>query len=149
MRVLDLGCGLATDIAYLLERGFTVVGIDQSEAALRQARAMYPKLKLVAGDVRALPFEPASFDYLLDRGCFHYLPASDRPKYAREARRVLHPGGEFLLRACLQAQGLRNDITAQTIEDVFADWRLLMLEQRSIASDTRTMEALVARLETG
>jgi len=43
---------------------------------------------------------------------------------------VLHPGGEFLLRACLHAQGLRNDITAQTIEDVFADWRLLMIERR-------------------
>jgi len=61
---------------------------------------------------------------------------------------VLHPGGEFLLRACLHAQGLRNDITAQTIENVFADWRLLMLERRSIPSDTRTIEALVVRLAT-
>jgi SAM-dependent methyltransferase len=147
MRVLDLGCGLATDIAYLVERGFTAVGIDQSEAALRQARVLYPRLELVAGDVRHLPFEAASFDVLLDRGCFHYLPAADRPIYAREAARVLRPEGELLLRACLRAQGVRNDITAQTIQDVFADWRVLMLESRSIPSDTRTLEALVARVQ--
>jgi SAM-dependent methyltransferase len=147
MRVLDLGCGLATDIEYLVERGFTAVGIDQSEAAVRQARAMHPRLQLVDGDVRSLPFEPASFDYLLDRGCFHYLPAVDRVTYAREAARVLRPGGELLLRACLRAQGVRNDITAQTIHEVFADWRVLMLEQRPIPSDTRTMEALVVRLQ--
>jgi len=146
MRVLDLGCGLATDIAYLAGRGFTPVGIDQSEAALRRARAIYPTLELLAGDVRRLPFEPASFDCLLDRGCFHYLPAVDRPSYAREAARVLHPGGELLLRACLQAHGVRNDITARTIHDVFTDWRVLMLESRSIPSDTRAMEALVVRL---
>jgi ubiquinone/menaquinone biosynthesis C-methylase UbiE len=147
MRVLDLGCGLATDLAYLLKRGFTVVGVDQSEAALGQARAMHPRLELVAGDVRRLPFGPASFDYLLDRGCFHYLPSVDRPVYARETARVLQKGGELLLRACLQAQGIRNDITSQIIRVVFADWRVLMLEQRSIPSDTRTMEALVVRLQ--
>ena len=146
MRVLDLGCGLATDPAYLLERGFWVVGIDQSEAALRRARALHPQLELIEGDVRALPFEPASFDYLLDRGCFHYLPSADRPAYAREVARVLRPGGELLLRACLYAQGVRNDLTAQTIHEVFADWRVLTLETRSIPSDTRTMEAFVARL---
>ena len=93
MRVVDLGCGLATDIAYLLERGFTVVGVDQSEAALRQARALYPKLELVGGDVRALPFEPASFDYLLDPGCCTreanscYAPACTRMASAMTSRR--------------------------------------------------------------
>ena len=147
MRVLDLGCGKATDIGYLAERGFTTVGIDQSEAALRQARVLFPTLELVVGDVRSLPFEPASFDYVLDRGCFHYLPAGDRPRYAREAARVLRSGGELLLRACLRAGSVRNDITAQTVHEVFAGWRVQMLEQRSIPSDTRTMEALVVRLQ--
>jgi ubiquinone/menaquinone biosynthesis C-methylase UbiE len=124
-----------------------VAGIDKSEAALRQARAMYPKLELVAGDVRALPFGPTSFDYLLDRGCFHYLAPVDRLTYAREAARVLRAGGELLLRACLQVQGVRNDITPETIHQVFADWRTLMLGPRSIPSDTRTMQALIVRLQ--
>jgi SAM-dependent methyltransferase len=147
MCVLDLGCGLATDVAYLVGRGFTATGVDHSEAALRQARARHPGLELVAGDVRNLPFDTASFDVLLDRGCFHYLPPADRPIYARGAARVLREGGELMLRACLHAQAVRNDITERTIEEVFADWRLLMLEQRSIPSDTRMMEALVVRLQ--
>jgi len=149
MRVLDLGCGLATESAYLRERGFTVVGIDQSEAALHQARMLHPEIEVIAGDVRDLPFEPASFDYLLDRGCFHYLASVDRPAYAREAAHVLRSGGELLLRACLHAHGIRNDITQDSIRELFADWRVLMLEQRSIPSDTRTMEALVVRLAKG
>jgi ubiquinone/menaquinone biosynthesis C-methylase UbiE len=149
MRVLDLGCGLATDLAYLATRGFTAVGIDQSEAALSQARTVHRDIELIAGDVRDLPFEPASFDYLLDRGCFHYLPSAARPIYAREAARVLRRGGELLLRACLQAQGIRNDITQDSIREVFADWRVVMLEARLIPSDTRTMEALVVRLAKG
>ncbi len=39
MRVLDLGCGLATDIAYLAEMGFRVAGVDLSAEAIRQVKA--------------------------------------------------------------------------------------------------------------
>lgn len=146
MRVLDLGCGLASDIAFLHDEGFVTAGVDLSDVALRRARALHPQVTVVSADVRQLPFASASFDYLLDRGCFHYLPADDRLAYVTEAARVLRPGGELLLRACLHAQGVRNDITERTIEDAFAGWRIELLESRWIPSDTREMEALVVRL---
>jgi SAM-dependent methyltransferase len=68
-------------------------------------------VQFVQADVRQLPFPQDSFDVVLDRGCFHYLQAADRPGYATEVERVLRPDGRFLLRACLYAQGIRNDLT--------------------------------------
>jgi ubiquinone/menaquinone biosynthesis C-methylase UbiE len=146
MRVLDLGCGLATDIAYLASIGLTVAGVDLSPEAIRQARERHRELELLEADVRRLPFEPDSFDYLMDRGCFHYLNPTDRPVYAAEAWRVVRPGGELLLRACLNVQGVRNDINSATIAETFASWQLLQLETRQLPTDTRTLDAIYARL---
>ena len=145
-RVLDLGCGLATDIAYLASLGFDVTGVDLSTEAIRQARLRHPGITAVVADVRRLPFPNDSFDYLLDRGCFHYLAPDDRGAYAAEAWRLLRPGGGLLLRACLRAEGERNDITPSTISEVFAAWQMEEIALRAIPTDTRTLDALCARL---
>jgi hypothetical protein len=60
---------------------------------------------------------------------------------------VLRPGGRFLLRACLYAQGIRNDLTEPLVRQVFTGWQIVSLEQAQIPSDTRQMTALVTRLE--
>jgi hypothetical protein len=60
---------------------------------------------------------------------------------------VLRPGGRFLLRACLYAQGIRNDLTEPLLRRVFSGWRIVSLQQATIPSDTRQMMALVMRLE--
>jgi ubiquinone/menaquinone biosynthesis C-methylase UbiE len=123
------------------------VGVDRSIAALQRARRLHPAVEFVQADVLWLPFPQAAFDVVLDRGCFHYLQAADRPRYAAEVKRVLHPGGRFLLRACLYAQGIRNDLTEPLVRDIFTGWHIVSLEQAQIPSDTRQMIALVARLE--
>jgi SAM-dependent methyltransferase len=146
-RAIDLGCGLATEAAHLAGRGFTAVGVDLSAAALRRAVHAHPGLWLVRADALRLPFRDARFDVALDRGTFHYLPAADRRRYAAEVARVLRPGGRFLLRACMRAAGVRNDLTAEVVCQVFAGWRVARVEQTLIPSDTRQMPALVARLE--
>ena len=146
-RVLDLGCGLGVELGILAGLGFEATGIDQSEIAIERARASHRAARFLVGDVRELPFELETFDVLLDRGCLHYLTAPDRTRYEREAWRVLRPGGRFLLRACLTSGGVRNDLPADLLEREFARWHRVVSQRRSIPSDTRSMEALVARLE--
>jgi SAM-dependent methyltransferase len=147
-RALDLGCGLGTELGHLAERGVPLtVGVDRSIAALQRARRLHPAVELVQADVLRLPFPRAAFDVVLDRGCFHYLQAADRPRYAAEVERVLRPGGRFLLRACLYAQGIRNDLTDSLVREIFTGWHIAGLEPGQIPSDTRQMIALVARLE--
>lgn len=147
-RALDLGCGLGTELAHLAHRGVALtVGVDRSTVALNRAHRRHPTVQFVQADVLQLPFRDERFEIALDRGCFHYLQAADRDRYAAEVLRVLRPGGRLLLRACLYAQGVRNDLTEPAIRQVFARWRIVDLQQASIPSDTRQMVAFVTRLE--
>ena len=145
--VLDLGCGLGSDLAYLAERGFRALGVDLSPVAVRRATAEHPHGRFLQADALNLPFVRGTFDLLLDRGCFHYLPASNRTAYAAEAARVLRAGGRLYLRACLYTAGVRNDIDEDVLRAVFAGWRWLNLSREDLASDTRTMPAIAALLE--
>ncbi len=107
-RALDIGCGTGTNVVYLARHGFEAVGVDVAELAIRQARrkaegagvpaTFYVADVLKLGTPEGPPLgEP--FDFLLDIGCLHSLPASDRPAYAAMLRRVLRGGGLYLLYA--------------------------------------------------
>ena len=116
---VDLGCGLGTEIGYLVRRGWRGLGVDLSVAALARAREGHPGAAFACADVTSLPLSANSADLLLDRGCFHYLAPDQRAGYAREAGRVLRPGGRLLLRMCLNSAGVRNGLDEQTIRVTF------------------------------
>jgi SAM-dependent methyltransferase len=144
---LDLGCGLGTEASYLESMGWRSVGVDLSAVALARAARLHAGSTFLRADLRQLPFRSGSFDAVIDRGCFHYLPPGDRPRYAAEARRVLRPGGKLLLRASLRAAGVRNDIDEAVIRETFAGWRIVEMGRAAVPSDTRTLDYLVVRLE--
>ncbi|HEV8565000.1 MAG TPA: class I SAM-dependent methyltransferase [Actinomycetota bacterium] len=146
-KVIDVGCGLASELGHLATLGSFTVGVDLSLTALERARAIHPAVRLVAADALRMPFTSRTFDAALDRGCFHYLSRRDRPPYAAELARVLRPGGRLLLRACTTSEGMPNDVDEDEIEHAFAGWRSAGVERAHIDSDTRSMPALVARLE--
>jgi SAM-dependent methyltransferase len=143
--VLDLGCGLGTEVRFLAERGFDAVGVDISLAAVRGARTAGPA-RFVQADALDLPFTSGTFAAVLDRGCLHYIGLRQRARFVAEAGRVLAPGGRLLLRACLRYAGVRNDIDEDVLRRSFSGWRFERLEAAEIPSDTRSMESLVARL---
>jgi SAM-dependent methyltransferase len=145
---LDVGCGLGSEAGYLASLGWRVSGIDLSNVALGRAAGQWPAVSFLRADVRAVPFRARSFDIAIDRGCFHYLSASERRRYAAELERVLRPGGKLLLRASLQKAGIRNDIDESVIRDTFAGWRLAAIERAAVPSDTRPLDVLVVRLQT-
>jgi SAM-dependent methyltransferase len=145
-RGLDVGCGLGTEAGHLASAGWRVAGIDLSQTALRRAAAEHDDVAFVRAAVRALPFASGRFDAAMDRGCFHYLPAADRPRYSGELRRVLRPGGKLLLRASLHAAGVRNDIDETAIAATFSAWNIEHVERAAVPSDTRMLEVIVARL---
>jgi SAM-dependent methyltransferase len=145
-RVLDIGCGLGTEAGYLASAGWQAAGIDLSGTALARAAAGHPEAAFLCADVRRLPLRPHCFDAAVDRGCFHYLPAEDRARYAGELRRVLRPGGKLLLRASLRTGGVRNDVDEAVIGRAFGGWRVEHMARAAVPSDTRMLEVIVARL---
>ena len=78
-----------------------VAGIDISEAMLAMARERCSKLSAAArvdlelGDARKLPFPDESFDAAVSTQVYEYV--SDVDAAIREVRRVLKPGGHFLV----------------------------------------------------
>lgn len=99
-RVLDLGCGWGT-ISFALGPGVReVVGLDFSERAIAGCSARLGRLRLdnvsfVCADARATRLPPASFDSIVAADLFEHLYPEDSEAVAREAFRVLRPGGRI------------------------------------------------------
>jgi arsenite methyltransferase len=111
-RILDMGSGRGAVLmmaAKLVPRG-QAVGVDlwksadQSgntlDAARRNAEleGVAQRVQLVTGDMTAMPFEPASFDFVVSALAIHNITNPDgRRKAIDEAFRVLKPGGRLLI----------------------------------------------------
>jgi SAM-dependent methyltransferase len=111
-----------------------VIGVNLSAAAVRAASASHPGVTFARADALALPLRDGGADVLIDRGCFHYVDAADRTRYAREAQRMLRRGGRFLLRACRSAAAVPNDIGPPVLERVFRGWHIDQLTAEDIPS---------------
>ncbi len=83
------GAGYVAAAAAL--RGARPVGIDFSGAQVRLARERYPAVEFEQANAEALPFEPATFDAVVNAFGMCHLPDPDQA--LREAFRVLKVGG--------------------------------------------------------
>jgi ubiquinone/menaquinone biosynthesis C-methylase UbiE len=90
-RLLDVATGAGYVAGAAARRGAEVVGIDFSAAQVRMARERYPAIRFEQADAEALPFEPESFDAIVNAFGMCHLP---NPEAAlSEAFRVLKRGG--------------------------------------------------------
>ncbi len=98
--VLDVASGDGALAELLAPRARSLTCIDQSarvvEAGARRLAA-WPQVRILQGDMHALPLPDASFDLVL---LLQALPFSEHPERAfAEALRVLRPDGRLLLTA--------------------------------------------------
>jgi len=92
---LDIGCGVGTHMARLLERGFEVQGIEPSAEMRALAVGRVPADLVSDGSVLQLPQADASLDFVYAIEVFRYLNARDNALGHREIARVLKPGGVY------------------------------------------------------
>jgi SAM-dependent methyltransferase len=93
--ILDAGCGTGGMAARLEQAGKSVTALDLREEALVRCRER-GLTRVVPGSVDALPFPDDHFDAVLSLDVWCHR-AVDDGKAAREALRVLKPGGLLLL----------------------------------------------------
>ena len=112
-RVLDVGCGrglLAIGAARRLETDGMAVGVDlwqaadlagnHPSAAAENARreAVSDRVRIVTGDMRALPLADRSVDAVLSSLAIHNVKGeADRARAIGEIARVLKPGGVVVI----------------------------------------------------
>jgi demethylmenaquinone methyltransferase/2-methoxy-6-polyprenyl-1,4-benzoquinol methylase len=84
-RTLDVACGTGFLTRYLPG---DVVGLDQSESMLEEARRQAPNAIFATGDALELPFPDGSFERVFTAHFYGHLDEADRLRFLGEARRV-------------------------------------------------------------
>lgn len=98
-RLLEVGCGVGTDLVRFAQAGAIVTGLDLAEVAIRLARKNFRQRRLTA-DLRvmngeALTLDDNTFDVVYVHGVLQYT--ADPQKMIGELHRVLRPRGEAIL----------------------------------------------------
>ena len=94
-RLLEIGCGMGTDLLQFARGGARCTGIDLTPRSVEITRHRF-KLYDVHGaftlaDGEHLPFASETFDVVYSNGVLHHTP--DTAGAIREVHRVLRPGG--------------------------------------------------------
>ena len=99
---LDLGCGTGNYTAALQKTAKSVIGMDISEGMIEQAKAKFPQIRLICGDVTSLPFDSETFDGAFAIQLLHHLKKKEI--FFKEAHRVLRKGGCLAIHSCSHRQ---------------------------------------------
>jgi SAM-dependent methyltransferase len=98
-RALDLACGSGRNAVWLAARGWEVTGVDFSDVALAQARALAAErgveVEWVEGDL--LDWEPGEPAYDLVAVLYLQLPADERREVLARAAAAVTSGGTVLV----------------------------------------------------
>ncbi len=93
----DIGAGTGFITAGLLERGATVIAVDQSEEMLKAIKDKYPtgKVDCRVGAAESLPVDTGSVEYVFANMYLHHV--EDPPSAIAEMARLLKPNGVLVI----------------------------------------------------
>ncbi len=94
---LDLGTGPGTQASALFKMGFEVTGVDVSEKAIEKAKLLNEKVNYIQDDISDTKLS-STFDYIMDRGCFHVFKPEQREIFVKNVYSLLNPGGLYFLK---------------------------------------------------
>ena len=97
-KILDCGAGgPVPPLAIFAEQGLDAYGIDLSENQVAKAKAFIEQsgmsIHLQTGDMRQIPFDDDTFDYVYEHYSMCHLSKADTAAAISEMKRVLKPGG--------------------------------------------------------
>jgi SAM-dependent methyltransferase len=112
--VVDLGCGRGRDVLRAAERvgpGGLAVGVDLSEEMLAEAArrtALAKNVRLLRSPFAPLDLPSASADAVVSNCAINHAP--DKEAVFREIRRVLRPGGRFVVSDVVAERALPESV---------------------------------------
>lgn len=95
VRVLEIGSGKGRMLRHLCDLGCDARGVEINPWMIEESRRLHGPLPVERSDGAALRFPDAAFDAVLSFDVFEHIADSDA--HLREVRRVLRPGGCYLL----------------------------------------------------
>ncbi len=125
--VLDAGCGEAATALHLAELGFTTVGLDSAETAIKLAREEAEKRGLTnatfdVADISDFSGYDGRFGTIIDSTLFHSMPVELREGYQRSIVRAAAPGATYFVlvfdAAGMPTDGGAHPVTEDELRDV-------------------------------
>ena len=94
MALLDVGCGTGTILHRISEKvAIQGYGIDLEEKMIAEAKKKCPDMDIQVASCDKTPFDDHQFDTIT--ACLAHHHFSDKKGFAREAARILKPGGKL------------------------------------------------------
>ncbi|WP_313996183.1 methyltransferase domain-containing protein [uncultured Paenibacillus sp.] len=150
-KVLDVGCGMGRHALALSALGFRVSGVDLSEELLREAarKDTERRVRWLRGDMRHLPFANGSFDATVNFfTSFGYFGSEEEnASVLGELRRVLKPGGRFLIDFLNPAYVRRTLVPFSERTDGETGWTIT--ESRRIENEAVVKDIRIRTMEGG
>ena len=109
---LDLGTGPGTQAYELSKMGFDTTGTDISSKAVEKAKSLNKKVNYIQDDIIDTKLT-STFDYIMDRGCFHVFKPELRQTFVKNVYSLLNLGGLYFLKCFSHKQ--EGDIGPQRI----------------------------------
>ena len=98
-KLLEVGCGLGTDLLQFARGGASVTGVDLTLQSIELVKKRFEldglSVDARVSDAEHLPFPDNSFDVVYSFGVLHHTPNTQ--KAIDEVHRVLKPGGKIII----------------------------------------------------
>jgi SAM-dependent methyltransferase len=140
LRVVDLGSGWGTLSFALAPEAGEVVGVDFADAAVRMGQRRLGKepsnkIRFLRADAGETGLPAGAWDLVVAADLIEHLDARNTRRVYREARRLLRPGGRFVVWTPNPGHFL----------EMFRRWGLLRADPTHI--DYKTLDRVVLELE--
>jgi ubiquinone/menaquinone biosynthesis C-methylase UbiE len=134
-KLVEIGCGLGTDLLQFARGGAVVTGVDltpQSIELVQRRFALYSlPVDARVADAENLPFEDNSFDVVYSFGVLHHTPNTQRA--IDEVYRILKPGGKIIIMLYR-----KTSVHVMLGLPLYSLWRLLKAGRNALTRDTLT-----------
>jgi len=136
-KVLDIGCGNALMLPFILKKNAFYFGLDISEKLIKIAKKKYTqeikkeKAKLIIGQATELPFQDKEFDFVISFATLHHIPSKElQEKFFREIKRVSKSNAKIKIIVWNLYNGwtnkkfdIENKLKGKKSGEVFIPWK--------------------------
>ncbi|HTR81892.1 MAG TPA: class I SAM-dependent methyltransferase [Bacteroidota bacterium] len=132
-KLLEIGCGLGTDLLQFAKGGAVVTGVDLTPQSIELVEKRFDLEGLPVdarvSDAEHLPFNDGSFDVVYSFGVLHHTPNTQ--KAIDEVYRVLKPGGKIIIMLYH-----KNSLHVWLGIPLFTFWKFLQSKKSSLSRPT-------------
>ncbi|RLG17441.1 hypothetical protein DRN75_03630, partial [Nanoarchaeota archaeon] len=140
-KILDIGCGPGFLLEYLASRGFeSLLGIDVSEAELREAQKRVPTHQLLKENFHRLNFYPKEFSTIFAINSLQYTTKQALDEVLKKINKIINLKGRLFI---VLPEGSEERITEETYVDPETKER----RQHAVYHSYYTQEEIASKLK--